>query len=170
MTRAWVAGILILVASASSGVTPHAQTAWPDLAARIVGEWAGQGVVTGRASEVSMSWSRDVGDAFLHLRFRNSMAAGGTRPAELFEARGYYRFAGTTTGTGTWVDSRGVIFPLVVTVDHDAMVVDWGGDTTERGRTRYQLKDATTLEVVDSVRSADGQYREFGRMTLKRTR
>jgi hypothetical protein len=71
-------------------------------------------------------------------------------------------------GRGTWIDSRGVVLPVVVTVGGDSLTSDWGDDRTEMGRTVYRLVDAGTLEVVDAVRQPDGQYREFGRSVLKR--
>ena len=68
---------------------------------------------------------------------------GGGRPAEVFEGHGYYRLASAsaTEGTGTWIDSRGVIFPVTVTVTADALTSDWGNPSTERGRTVYRLAD-----------------------------
>jgi hypothetical protein len=146
-----------------------AQTPVPPLSARLVGTWRGSGVVTGRASEITMTWERTVGDAFLHLRFRNAMAASSTRPAEVFEGHGYYRVAADGTScTGTWIDSRGLILPVACTVATDTFTSDWGGPGTEAGRTRYQIAAAGTLEVTDFVRLPDGQYREFGRSTLRR--
>jgi ribosomal protein S16 len=167
---------LSLMMCASTGTRAPAQTAGPAsgepaIVARLLGTWRGAGIVTGRASEMTMTWERAVGGAFLHLRFRNAMAASATRPAEVFEARGYYRVvaaSGTTAGTGTWIDSRGLILPVRVTVESDALTSDWGGSGTETGRTVYRLTSATTLEVVDSVRTATGEYREFGRTTLTR--
>lgn len=147
------------------------QTPLPPAMAGLLGDWRGTGVVTGRASEMTMTWSRDVGDAFVHLRFRNAMAQDGGRPAQVFEARGYYRAASAIAvdGKGTWVDSRGVIFPIAFTLTADTLTSDWGDASTERGRTVYRLTPSGTLEVIDFVRLPDGQYREFGRSELRRS-
>lgn len=147
------------------------QSALPEVMTRLLGDWRGSGVITGRASALTLSWSRDLGDAFVHLRFRNEMAEGGGRPAAVFEGRGYYRAASATAvaGTGTWIDSRGFILPVVTALSPDALTSDWGDASTERGRTVYRLTPAGTLEVIDFVRMPDGQYREFGRSELTRS-
>ena len=136
--------------------------------AALVGEWSGSGTVTGRASSVTMIWSREPGASFLHLRFRNVMAASSARPAEVFEARGYYGVRPGAPAAGTWIDSRGVIFPVTFTATADTLTSDWGSEGTERGRTTYRVREAGILEVTDFVRSADGQYKEFGRVVLER--
>jgi hypothetical protein len=142
----------------------------PSLATALVGEWRGTGVVTGRQSQVSMAWSLDLGGTFLHLRFRNAMAAGGGRPAEVFEGRGYYRLSGSSSpaAIGTWIDSRGLILPVTVSFTSDTMTSDWGSASTERGRTVYRLVGDDRLEVTDFVQGADGQYRQFGLTAVAR--
>jgi hypothetical protein len=141
----------------------------PAVVERLIGPWAGEGVVLGRAASITMTWEPAVGNAFVRLRFRNEMAETANQPAAVLEAHGYYRFgSGPMNGRGTWIDSRGVVLPVVVTVAGDSLTSDWGDDRTEVGRTVYRLVDAGTLEVVDAVRQPDGQYREFGRSVLKR--
>jgi hypothetical protein len=143
----------------------------PSIVQRLLGDWRGTGTVTGRASEITLQWTLDLGGSFVHLRFRNAMAADATRPAQVFEGRGYYRLpggAGATSGTGTWIDSRGLILPVSVTISADAFQSDWGAENTERGRTIYRLTGDGALEVTDFVRAADDTYREFGRSVLRR--
>ncbi len=156
------------------GSIGHAQRAGgehPIVLTRLIGDWQGNGTVTGRASAVTMTWSTDLEGTFVHLRFRNAMAPGAGRPAEAFEGRGYYRVTGTGgTGVGTWIDSRGVILPLSVAVTPDSLTTEWGQESTERGRTVYRLSAADTVEILDFVRGPDGQFREFGRTTLTRRR
>jgi hypothetical protein len=99
------------------------------------------------------------------------MDAATTGPPDVFEAHGYYRVADDgLRGVGTWVDSRGLVLPLVVTIAQDRMTVEWGDDATERGQTVYRLVAGDTLEVIDAVRDKGGQLREFGRSTLRRAR
>jgi len=156
--------VLFLSLTSSSALIAQAS-----LDARLQGEWRGSGTVTGRASQVSMTWERAVGSAFVRLRFRNQMTEGGGRPAEVFEAHGYYRVAGTGAGTGTWLDSRGYILPVQLTMTPDTWVSVWGSSSTEQGRTTYRLTAADTMEVIDEVRVAStGEYREFGRATMAR--
>jgi hypothetical protein len=162
---------ILFSAPALASSLDSAQAALPPVLQSLLGEWRGSGTVTGRASEISMSWSRQVGAAFVQLRFRNQMAAGGSRPAEVFEAHGYYRAASAAApdGDGTWIDSRGFILPVVMALEPDALTSDWGSASTERGRTVYRLTPAGTMDVIDSVRLPDGSYREFGRSELRRT-
>jgi hypothetical protein len=144
------------------------QAARPAVVDRLMGEWHGAGTVLGRSASITMVWELAVGDAFVRLRFRNEMAAGAAEAAAVLEAHGYYRFGrGPMNNRGTWIDSRGVVLPVVITIGADALTSDWGDERSEVGRTVYRLIDARTLEVVDSVRQADGQYREFGRSQLK---
>lgn len=155
---------LFMFAIAATGA-PRAQE--PPVVAALIGEWSGSGTVTGRSATVTMVWSREPGAAFLHLRFRNAMAASTSRPAEVFEARGYYVVRPGAPSTGTWVDSRGVIFPLTFAATADTFTTDWGADNTERGRTTYRVRAGGILEVIDYVRGADGEYKEFGRTVLE---
>ena len=156
---------LLVVVMASAGASRAQEAA---VVAALIGEWSGSGAVTGRSAAVTMVWSREPGAAFLHLRFRNTMAASSSRPAEVFEARGYYVVRPGAPSTGTWVDSRGVIFPLTFAATADTLTADWGAGNTERGRTVYRVRDGGILEVIDYVRGADGQYKEFGRTLLEK--
>lgn len=140
----------------------------PPVVAALLGDWRGTGVVNGQDSTIAMTWERAVGDAFVRLRFRNEMAAGNGRPAVVFEGHGYYRLARADGGAGTWFDSRGYMLPVRVTLDAQAFTSEWGGPTTEQGRTTYRLVEADVLEVTDFVRVNDGSYREFGRSRLRR--
>jgi hypothetical protein len=173
MAMAWTGLAAMPGATEPAGVArtgASRQDLLPAVVTGLLGEWRGTGVVTGRASDLTMTWSREVGGAFVHLRFRNAMAAGGGRPAEVFEGRGYYRVttSAATTSTGTWIDSRGLILPVAVTIAADSFTSDWGAAGTEQGRTVYRLIGAGELEVTDFVRAADGPYRVFGRSHLRR--
>lgn len=43
----------------------------------------------------------------------------------------------------------------------------WGAPGQEQGKSVYRLLADGKLEVVDSVRQPDGNWREFGRFTLE---
>jgi hypothetical protein len=53
---------------------------------------------------------------------------------------------------------------VTATVSGSALTALWG----DRGQTVYCLLETGELEVVDSVKKADGSWAEFGRTTLKR--
>lgn len=140
----------------------------PAVVAALLGEWHGSGVVNTRDSSITMTWDVAVTDAFVRLRFRNDMAPTDTQPAFVFEGHGYYRVSGTG-GTGTWMDTRGYILPVRVTLTDDAFVSEWGDESSpERGRTTYRLTGADAVEIIDEVRAADGTYRVFGRSSYRR--
>jgi hypothetical protein len=84
-----------------------------------------------------------------------------------FQAHAYYRAGEDGAITGTWLDSRGVTLPLAGKADEASLHIEWGSETTERGRTAYRL-EGDTLEVVDEVLLKDGEWREFGRSVLRR--
>ncbi len=92
-------------------------------------------------------------------------AADGTEYR--FQAHAYYRAGDDGAITGTWLDSRGVTLPLTGTAGEASMDIEWGSEATERGRSRYRIT-GDTLEVVDEVLLPDGQWRVFGRSTLRR--
>jgi hypothetical protein len=153
----------------AGGQPPTAQAVGQPLVQRLAGTWRGTGIVTGRASSVSMTWETTLGGAFLQLRFRNEMAASAARPAEVFEGVSFYRLAAGQVGkSGTWMDSRGITFALTVSTTDVALVSDWEAAGVEAGRTRYELTNDGQLTVVDEVRGADGVYREFGRTRLRK--
>jgi hypothetical protein len=79
-----------------------------------------------------------------------------------------YRVTKDGSVTGQWFDSRGVSLPLAGRSDGDAMVIDWGVETSpERGRSTYRLVDGA-LEVTDEVYGKDGSLAVFGRTRLTR--
>ena len=62
------------------------------------------------------------------------------------------------------VDSQGARHAVTATVAGSSLTALWG----DRGRTDYRLPETDELEVVDSVKKADGSWAQFGRSTLKR--
>jgi hypothetical protein len=47
-------------------------------------------------------------------------------------------------------------------------VASWGTADTEQGETTYRHVSDRELEVVDRVLGKNGEWREFGRSTLRR--
>ena len=134
---------------------------------RLTDEWRGEGRVLGQESRATLVFDRVLAERFVRLRFRNEIGEGET--GGVFEGHAYYRVdedGGTLDGR--WFDSRGLAFPVRGTVEGDALVVDWGSDETERGRTTYTLLGPGELEVVDEVVSAERGLTEFGRMRYRR--
>jgi hypothetical protein len=161
-----LAPLVVPIAATHAG-SPQAATR-PAVIAALLGDWRGTGIVNGRKSSLTMTWDVTVADAFIRLRFRNEMAPSGAQPAYVFEGHGYYRVSGSG-GAGTWMDARGLILPVRVSLTDDAFVSDWGdASSLERGRTTYRLTAPDVLEVIDEVQADDGTYREFGRGQYRR--
>jgi hypothetical protein len=169
MRGAWCGFVLIVLVVGATGVLSGQRGVSGPVEALLLGDWRGTGVVSGQASSVTMTWTHEPGPRVLHLRFRNDLAGG--RGAQTFEGRGYYRLGPEPgVGAGIWIDSRGLFLPVATSITADSLTSEWGSETTERGRTVYRFVDADTLEVVDWVRTPNGDLREFGRVRVTRRR
>jgi hypothetical protein len=154
--------VALLIAVTAFASTPVAA----DVFEQLVGQWRGGGEVRGMPSEQVMRWGPVLDGGFTRLEFDNTMrAADGSEYR--FQAHAYYRAGEDGAITGTWLDSRGVTLPLAGKADEASLHIEWGSETTERGRTAYRL-EGDTLEVVDEVLLKDGEWREFGRSVLQR--
>jgi hypothetical protein len=142
------------------------QTASDPLLTRLVGGWNGEGTVLGQPATVRMEWSPALDGSFVRLTFVNDM--GPAEKKRRFEGHAYYRATADGSYRGVWVDSSGAIRPIEATRNGEGQVARWGTPETEEGETTYRLLTETTMEVVDRVKSRDGAWREFGRVTLSR--
>ncbi|HEY7741108.1 MAG TPA: hypothetical protein VIB01_10895, partial [Steroidobacteraceae bacterium] len=69
---------------------------------------------------------------------------------------------------GTWLDSRGITQQIAGGLDESgALVIQWGSEETERGRSTYRLVE-DALEITDEVVGEDGNWRVFGQTRLTR--
>jgi hypothetical protein len=50
----------------------------------------------------------------------------------------------------------------------DALTSEWGDGTTARGRTEYRLTAPDALVVTDWIRTASGDWRQFGKVEYRR--
>jgi hypothetical protein len=97
--------------------------------------------------------------------------SGGEGQQFLFEGIAYYQLAGDADEDslkGVWVDNRGDILPLRATLASGVLTAHWGSEESELGRSQYRLLDDGTLEAVDSVMDAAGEWRNFGHAILSR--
>jgi hypothetical protein len=130
------------------------------LFARFAGTWTGTGTVLNQPSNISMSWTWELGGQFLRLTFRNEM------PKTTFEGHAYYRPSGDGGYRGMWFDNSGTFRPLDARRQGDALVSKWGTLDTEEGETTYRLLADGRMEVTDRVKSKDGTWRVFGQSGL----
>lgn len=144
---------VLLALAVPFAATAQSEGAW------IEGSWRGDGNVHGQASTARLDVAPALGGRF--LEFGYSFVAG---EATAFEGRGFYRRTESESWTGTWLDSGGAIHELRGAMGEGELVTHWGA----RGRTVYRLDGEGRLEIVDSVGSANGEWREFARHLLVR--
>ena len=134
---------------------------------RLYGRWTGRGEVSGMAAEVELEFRRTLDGQGRHLSFANRMT-GNDAAVWMFRAEALYLCDSAGACRGHWYDNRGIVLPLAVVTHEDRVVVDWGDDATERGRTTYRLAADTRLEIIDEVIDKDGTSRIFGRVDAAR--
>jgi hypothetical protein len=127
---------------------------------RTGGEWIGSGAILDTPANVELSIRPIVGGKFFELQWLNL----GSATTGAFEGRAVYRDLGDGRYSAHWVDSLGNEHAIQATAEGESLVALWG----ERGKTVYRLLESRDLEVVDSVKSSAGTWREFGRTVLKR--
>lgn len=135
---------------------------------RLEGSWQGDGKAFGMAATLQLKWEWVLNKKFLRLSLRNEMSTPNGQK-QVFEGQAYYQATAADKYEAHWFDSRGVTFPIKAHLEGDALVALWGSPDKEEGKSTYRLVDATTLEVIDTMKQKDGTWREFGRATLRRT-
>ena len=115
----------------------------------LAGGWIGSGSILKREAHVELTVAPVLGGRFVRLQWVNN---GGREGRELFEGLAIYEERPDGTLAATWWDSQGSRHAVTATVSGSALTALWG----DRGRTVYRRLEADGLEVVDSVKSADG--------------
>ena len=134
------------------------------LLSRLEGSWQGDAQTLGMAANMRLKWEWVLNKKFLRLSLKNEMSTSNGQK-QVFEGEAYYH---ASAAEAHWFDSRGMMFPIKAQIEGDALVSMWGSPDKEEGKSTYRLIDASTLEVIDTVKQKDGTWREFGRATLKR--
>lgn len=135
--------------------------------AALAGDWQGQGETLGMPSVQQARWEPALGAAFFRFVFDNRMTAADGKETR-FRAEAFYRVDKDGAVTGTWLDSRGVTQQIAGGLDESgALVILWGSEATERGRSSYRLVE-DALEITDEVVGEDGNWRVFGQTRLTR--
>jgi len=128
---------------------------------KLAGGWIGSGEILQRDAHVELTVAPVLDGRFVRLHWVNH---GGRDGREPFEGLAIYDERPDGTATATWWDSQGARHAVTATFSGSALTALWG----DRGQTAYRLLETGELEVVDSVKRADGSWAEFGRTTLKR--
>lgn len=149
--RAMIAGFLILACG----------TARADIWESLAGRWTGSGEVSGMAASVELEFRGALAGRGHHLLFSNDMR-GADGKAWPFRAEAFYLCEKDGACSGHWYDTRGMTLPLKTISQKDRLIVEWGDDGTERGRTTYRIDADGKLRITDEVRGKDGAWKVFG--------
>lgn len=149
-------GLLLLFLASHITAQNNTKDSVQTLYNNILGNWEGKGTLMGNTATFQMQWKTTLNNRFIQLTFSNSFTdkQGTTRT---LTSHAYYNFS---TKKGVWVDSRGVILPLVLEFTSTTLTVLWGDAHTEQGKTIYKvMKDGMLTE--DHVLK-NGKYFLFG--------
>jgi hypothetical protein len=102
-------------------------------------------------------WTQVLDDKFLKLAFMNQFI-NNSGEERTMTAIGFFNLK---AGQGSWFDSRGTMLPLVLKFENDELIVNWGDEDTEKGKTIYKIIDEDKIEVEDYFLK-DGKYNLFG--------
>ena len=134
---------------------------------RLEGSWGGEGMFMGNRARLELKYEWVLNGKFLRLSLNNeSRTQAGER--QVFEGHAYYEAKSDGSVSGTWFDSRGVSFALKGSFEGDTLTVLWGGSDQEQGKSVYRLVEANRLEVTDSVKQKNGEWRQFASAVVTR--
>lgn len=134
----------------------------------LYGEWFGPGKTSGLAASIRHAWEPALDGQFTSLKLHNQMT-GKDGQEFVFEGIGYYRETDDRTFKGFWIDNGGDALPLIATLDNQTLTAIWGSEDTKSGRSVYRLLPDGTLQAVNSVKTENGEWQEFGRSILSRS-
>ena len=134
---------------------------------KLVGQWTGVGVVNKAEVSAKAEFGPVLASRFTRLTYAFTVAGAG----QIFEGHAYYSCAKDSDSCrGNWFDSQGSAHVLTAKQTADVLTSEWGDGTTPRGRTEYRLTGPSTLVVTDWIRSAAGDWRQFGRVEYQRVK
>jgi len=134
-----------------------------DFANTILGNWIGNGALFKQKATFNMTWKNDLNDKFIKLSFENKFY-DNSGVERVIKASAYYNLK---QNKGYWFDTRGMMLPLELEISEQSMVVLWGNELTEKGKTIYSIIDKEHLKVQDFV-FKDNSYLLFGEATYER--
>lgn len=131
----------------------------------ILGTWIGNGTLFEQNATFNMKWESELNNKFVRLSFENKfMDQSGT--SRVLKASAYYNF---NQNLGYWFDTRGMILPLKLEIKEHSMMVLWGDELTEKGKTIYTIINKDHLSVQDFV-FKDNTYLLFGEASYERSK
>jgi len=122
--------------------------------------WEGTGTLMGASATFKMSWTQELNGSFYHLNFENKRSAKDGSEIE-FKAKAFYKVTNDSIVFGTWFDSRGISFPLKGKSLENELIIIWGNEQTEQGKTTYTYLDKKKIVVKDYILNNE-KYLQFG--------
>lgn len=157
----WATLLCLMAADGNAAAAPL------HLLKQFIGEWHSGGDAFGSPARSRMVWYRGgPGDRFIRLEYRIETTAKDVKTGT-FEGTAYYQTSTAETVQAIWADSNGSLHPITAAQDGAAIVAHWGSETTEQGRTRYDLQAPDRMQVTDWVKTPAG-WRQFNQNTYAR--
>ncbi len=122
--------------------------------------WEGSGTLMGASATFKMSWTQELSDSFYHLNFENRRNVKNGSEI-VFKAKAFYKVTNDSIVSGTWFDSRGISFPLKGKFLENELIIIWGNEQTEQGKTTYTYLDKKKIVVKDYILNNE-KYFQFG--------
>ena len=158
--------LMSLMVSAILLVSPQGAAEPAQVLPKLAGSWTGAGVVNNAQVTARAEFGAVLANRFTRLMYTFTVAGKG----DIFEGHAYYSCAKDAGSCrGNWFDSQGSAHVLTATQTADALTSEWGDGTTPRGRTEYRLSSPSTLIVTDWIRTAAGEWRQFGKVEYRRS-
>ena len=134
---------------------------------KLTGHWTGAGIVNNAQVTAKAEFGPVLANRFTRLTYTFTATGAG----QIFEGHAYYACAKDSDRcSGNWFDSQGSAHVLSATQTGDVLTAEWGDGTTPRGRTEYRLTSPSALVVTDWIRTAAGEWRQFGKVEYQRVK
>lgn len=128
-------------------------------------KWEGTGMLMGKKATFAMDWQSVLNNQFIKLDFQNKRKSSDSKDI-IFKATAFYKIVDGTKIIGNWFDNRGVTLPLKGSVNNNSLIIFWGNDESEKGKTIYSHTDNNEIYVEDFIFN-NGEYIKFGYATYK---
>lgn len=156
--------IVLIILSFSINAQNDKQKEYSILTALIDENWTGNGLLMGEEATFTMDWQRVLDNKFIKLEFQNKRKSG-TNEDIIFRATALYKIVNDTIVVGNWFDNRGMTFPLKGSLKEDELIILWGNDETEIGKTIYHYSNESNTITVEDFIMNNGIYSKFGSAT-----
>jgi histidine triad (HIT) family protein len=135
---------------------------------KLLGNWQANGTAFGRPAKINMVCEPILQFQYMKLSYSMDMQDKDGKSIANFEGTASYRPDGAGGYKATWFDSGGAMHPIKATVNDNILTSWWGTPQTQEGKTIYRLINNNAVEIIDSVKTKTGEWRQFNRNTLEK--